>query len=162
MQTQKSIVEKLVIFDYPFCTVAYYAKYSDGGECWCGFSIIEHTKQFPVKAIYEGVAAIRKLWEIEFDELSNIDKKLIIATFPNILNADKTSAKRPREILERAIARVRFSFGVKCPRCSGEGHYPSRIDDGVCHKCHGSGIVLPRLTDKKLAEIAKRFSGEGK
>lgn len=40
----------------------------------------------------------------------------------------------------------------------GDGRYPSKIDNGVCHKCHGSGIAMPRLTDKKLSVFAKFFS----
>lgn len=161
MKAQKPIIEKLVIYDYPLPRPVYYAesRYRDGAtyKSWCGISPAQ-TEKYPVKEIYKGAAATRKLWEIEFDNLSDTDKKLIVAVFPKVLNKDKTPIKSPREILERAIARVRFAFGVKCPRCGGDGRYPSKIDNGVCHKCHGSGITMPRLTDKKLAVIAKFFS----
>lgn len=156
MQTHISIVEKLVIFDYPFC-LAYYAEYGKGGKGWHGITP-EQAEKTPVKETYEGAAATRKLWEIRFDELSDADKKLVIAVFPNVLSKDKLPTKNPRDILECAVASVRFSFGVKCPRCGGEGRYPSRVDNGVCHKCHGSGVVLPRLTDKKLVAIAKHYA----
>lgn len=160
MQAQKPIIEKLVIYDYPFARTAYYAesKYKTAtSKSWCGITR-EQAEQLPVKGIYEGAAAIRKYWEINFYNLTDIDQKLILAVFPNVLKSDKTPTKSPTELLYRANHTVIFSFGVKCSRCGGEGRYPSKVDDGICHKCGGRGVVLPRLTDKKLAEIAKHFS----
>ena len=53
--------------------------------------------------------------------------------------------------------------GEPCARCGGSGSYArsvayTKVDDGICHKCNGSGKQLPRLTDKKIAEIAKFFT----
>lgn len=158
MNTQRPI-EKLVIVENPPFRPDYIVKYCDGGESWCG-TTPEQAEKSPTKETYTGAAAIRKLWEIEFERLDETDKKLICAVFPNVDKKDEITLKySPADILRSAIIKARKVFGVACPRCGGDGHYPSEVDNGVCHKCGGRGVVMPRLTDKKLAEIAKHFSG---
>ena len=35
-----------------------------------------------------------------------------------------------------------FDFGFNtCPKCGGSGKVASRIDHGICFKCHGYGLI---------------------
>lgn len=158
---------KLVIYDYDICgKPAYYSENAnaDGSiKSWgyCGISE-EKAKITAIKEVYEGVAAAVKLWDMTFDNLSDKDKQIILSVFPTLLERDKVKLKPPCEIISIARAKIRKHFGITCPRCGGSGSYArsvayTEVDDGICHLCGGSGKSLPRLTDKKLAEIKNYF-----
>lgn len=160
---------KLVIYDYDiYGKPAYYSENTnaDGSiKSWgyCGISE-ERAKITPIKEVYEGVAATVKLWDMAFDNLSDKDKQIVLSVFPNLLERDKTKLKPPCEIISIARAKIRKHFGITCSRCGGSGSYArsvayTEVDDGICHLCGGSGKSLPRLTDKKLAEIKNYFLG---
>lgn len=159
---------KLVIYDYYICGKPVY--YSEGGNAdgvvtyrsYHGITE-ERAKTTPIKEVYEGVAAEVKLWDMAFNDLPDKDKQTVLSVFPTLLERDKTKLKSPHKIITIARAKIRKHFGVTCPRCGGSGSYArsvayTEIDDGVCHLCGGSGKSLPRLTEKKLAEIKAFFT----
>lgn len=123
----------------------------------------ERAETLTVKETLTDASAKSRLWEIGFaDYTTPPDKKAILAVFPDLLERDKTKLKSPREIRDIAYRKIKKQFAVTCPRCGGSGSYArsvayTEIDDGVCHLCGGSGKSLPRLTDKKLAEIKAFF-----
>lgn len=114
---------------------------------------------------YEGEAAKRELWRIYFDKLADADKRICNAVFPLLHEKDPLTLKMPAEIVRIARKKITRNFGHICPRCGGSGSYAksvayTEIDDGICHLCRGSGRAFPRLTEKKLAEIAEFFKNE--
>jgi hypothetical protein len=126
----------------------------------------ELAETLTVKETLTGDAAKSKLWEIDFtDYTTPTDKKAILAVFPDLLDRCKIGLKAPRAIRDIAYKKIKKVFGVVCPRCGGSGSYAQSVAytkcfEGVCLRCNGSGKIIPRLTDKKLAEIKAYFSTE--
>lgn len=132
------------------------------GKSYCGISEQE-ANTYPVKAVYIDDDAKRFLWRQAYDRLDNTDRKTVLAVFPDILERDAAKLKAVHDVVKIARLNIRKHFGEPCTRCGGSGNYAlsvafTEIDNGICHKCGGSGKQLPRLTDKKIAEIAKFFT----
>lgn len=146
-----------------FHTVEYYDENGKmTGKSYCGISE-QGANTYPVKAVYIDDDAKRFLWRQAYDRLDNTDRKAALAVFPDLLEKDAAKLKTPRDIVTIALLNIRKYFGETCTRCGGSGSYAvsvayTEVDDGVCHKCGGSGKQTPRLTDKKVAEIAKFFT----
>ena len=146
-----------------FHTVEYYDESGNmTGKAYCGISE-QGANTYPVKAVYVDDDAKRFLWRQAYDRLDNTDRKAIAAVFPDILERDAAKLKAVHDIVHIARVNIRKHFGEPCARCGGSGSYArsvayTKVDDGICHKCNGSGKQLPRLTDKKIAEIAKFFT----
>lgn len=151
---------------YDFHTVEYYDESGKmTGKAYCGISE-QGANTYPIKAVYIDADAKRFLWRQTYDRLDNTDKKALLAVFPDILRKDAATLKAVRDIVAIARAKIRKHFGVPCARCGGSGSYArsvafTLVDDGICHKCGGFGKKLPRLTDRKVAEIAKFFTNAG-
>ena len=112
---------------------------------------------------YFGDAATGEMWKIRFDRLDDLDKKICNAVYPTLCDKDPAKLKSPDVIVRMARRKIARDFGTPCRRCGGSGSYArsvayTEVDDGVCHLCRGSGRSLPRLTDKKLAEIAAHYA----
>lgn len=112
---------------------------------------------------YVGDAAEGEMWRIRFDRLDDLDKKICDAVYPTLHDKDPAKLKSPDVIVRMARRKIARDFGTPCRRCGGSGSYArsvayTAVDDGVCHLCRGSGRSLPRLTDKKLAEIAAHYA----
>lgn len=111
---------------------------------------------------YDGDEAKRAYWYIKFDSptLPAVDKKLILAVFPNLFDNDAAKLKDPSVIAGIARKKAVREFGLVCPRCGGIGNVYTNVDHGICFRCRGRGKILPRLTDKKISQIADFFKAE--
>lgn len=132
------------------------------GKSYCGISV-EGANTYPIKAVYIDDDAKRFLWRQAYDRLDNTARKAVLSVFPDILEKDAAKLKTVNDIVKIARLNIRKHFGEPCARCGGSGSYArsvafTLVDDGICHKCGGSGKQLPRLTDKRVAEIAKFFT----
>jgi hypothetical protein len=162
---------KLTVYEPPenfptvcdFRAIEYYNKNGDTvGKCFCGLSE-ETAKKCAVKAVYFDDDAKRFLWRQSYDRLAEIDRKAVLAVFPDILQWDAADLKDVRYIVKYARKNIQRHFGEVCDRCGGTGSYARSVaftvvDNGICHKCGGTGKVLPRLTNKKVAEMANFFT----
>lgn len=148
-----------------FYTVEYYDESGKmTGKAYCGISE-QVANTYPVKTVFVDDDAKRFLWWQAYNRLDNTDKKVLSAVFPNILEKDAAKLKVPSDIVAIARAKIRKYFGVPCARCGGSGSYArsvafTLVDNGICHKCGGFGKQLPRLTDKKVLEMAKFFANK--
>lgn len=161
------MISKLVIYDYKIGEkYGHYAEYSDkdGKATGKAYALISDSQAatLPILAVYEGKRAAMALWDMEYAELTDKERKTIMSVFPTLPEMDKSKLKPPQKILDIAHAKILKHFGVTCQRCGGSGNYAwsvafTVVDNGVCHKCGGSGKQLPILTHKKLGEIKAFF-----
>ncbi len=165
--------ERLIIYDRPADWLGFtpyrHTFFDESGKITSDSYVnltSERAETLTVKDTLTDAAAKSKLWEINFtDYTTPPDKKAILAVFPDLLERDKTKLKSPREIRDIAYKKIKKQFGITCPRCGGSGSYAQSVAwtkcfEGVCLRCNGSGKVIPRLTDKKLAEIKTHFLTE--
>lgn len=149
--------------DPDFYTVEHYNENGElTGKGYYGISE-QSERDCPVKAVYIDDDAKRFLWRREYDQLNDTDRRAILAVFPDILERDAAHLKKVCEIVKIASVNILKHFGETCSRCGGSGSYAQSVaftlvSNGICHKCGGRGTQLPRLTDKKVAEIAKFFT----
>lgn len=155
--------------DFPACCVGdfYTIEHYDENGKMTGISYHGISTDVPrtcaVKAVYIDDDVPRFLWRQDFDRLNDRDRKSVLAVFPDILEKDAVKLKAVRDIVTIARKNILKHFGEVCTRCGGSGSYAqsvawTRVCNGICHKCVGTGKQLPRLTDKKVAEIAKFFT----
>ncbi len=146
-----------------FHTVEYYDE-SGKMTCKAYHGISEQgANTYPEKAVYIDDDVKQFLWRQAYDRLDSTDRKAVLAVFPDILEKDGAKLKAVHDVVTIARLNIRKHFGEPCARCCGSGSYArlvafTLVDDSICHKCCGSGKQLPRLTDKKVAEIAKFFT----
>lgn len=159
----KTIIDKFIILKLDNGIKGYYfqAHNAEGVATHCGYSGLtpEQGKRAQVVAKYIGTDAAIAMWDYQFNELTGNKQALIRAAYPEIDTADKTTLKQPRELASLAYARAMKVISEPCPRCAGLGHYPSKLDEGICYRCYGRGKILPPITPKLLEELSKHFGG---
>lgn len=138
------------------------------GDTPSAFSLLHypHGTKFDLLEEYTGQEAYTKYWKIGFEELTEEEKGILTAVFPEILNdvEKKGNVKMPEKALAAAKANILKNHKELmnvCSRCGGSGEYSWNQRDGSeCFKCRGKKYTFPKFTKKYIERVKKAYAIE--
>ena len=127
------------------------------------------TREYESRTVFEvleeltGQQAFTRFWKLRFEKMEEEHRELILAVFPNVLQAveQKQNIKEPEKVYRVAKANIlkyHKELVKVCSRCGGTGNYSWNQRDGSrCFGCGGSGYVLPKITKKYIEKVAEAY-----